>query len=144
MNPMEEKERRPIPTLQTSRAGHSNSSSISLNTTCIFAICRSNGQLSSECSQFNLSFRVRVSNQCCILKIIGRTKVKQMQNPGRNPSLWLQLLYIPRWWFCGCWFIVYYCSRCLCFFLFGPCLCNAVLNILSSFSLRKREMVALL
>ena len=67
-----------------------------------FAICRSNGQLSSERSQFNLSFRVRVSNQCCILKIIGRTKVKQMQNPGRNPSLWLQLLYIPRWWFCGC------------------------------------------
>ena len=35
MNPMEEKERRPIPTLQTSRDGHSNSLSISLNTTWI-------------------------------------------------------------------------------------------------------------
>ena len=31
---MEEKERRPIPTLQTSRDGHSNSLSILLNTTC--------------------------------------------------------------------------------------------------------------
>ena len=30
------------------------------------------------------------------------------------------------------------------FFVFGPCLCNAVLNVLSSFSLRKRAMVALL
>ena len=30
------------------------------------------------------------------------------------------------------------------FFVFGPCICNAVLNVLSSFSLRKREMVALL
>ena len=30
------------------------------------------------------------------------------------------------------------------FFVFGPCLCNAVLNVLSSFSLRKRAMVALI
>ena len=30
------------------------------------------------------------------------------------------------------------------FCVFGPYLCNAVLNVLSSFSLRKREMVALL
>ena len=30
------------------------------------------------------------------------------------------------------------------FFVFGPCLSNAVLNVLSSFSLRKRAMVALL
>ena len=29
------------------------------------------------------------------------------------------------------------------FFVFGPCLCNAVLNVLSSFSLTKRAMVAL-
>ena len=30
------------------------------------------------------------------------------------------------------------------FFVFGLCLCNAVLYVLSSFSLRKRAMVALL
>ena len=31
------------------------------------------------------------------------------------------------------------------FFVFGPCFCNAVLNVLSSFfSLWKRELVALL
>ena len=35
MNPIEEKERRPIPTMQASRDVHSNSSSILLNTTCI-------------------------------------------------------------------------------------------------------------
>ena len=35
MNPMEEKERRQIPTMQASRDVHSNSSSILLNTTCI-------------------------------------------------------------------------------------------------------------
>ena len=35
MNPMEEEERRPIPTMQASRDNHSNSSSILLNTTCI-------------------------------------------------------------------------------------------------------------
>ena len=35
MNPMEEKERRPIPTMQASRDVHANSSSILLNTTCI-------------------------------------------------------------------------------------------------------------
>ena len=35
MNPMEEKERRPIPTMQASRDVRSNSSSILLNTTCI-------------------------------------------------------------------------------------------------------------
>ena len=35
MNPMEEMERRPIPTMQASRDVHSNSSSILLNTTCI-------------------------------------------------------------------------------------------------------------
>ena len=82
-----------------------------------------------------------VSNQCCILKIIGRTKVKQMlcfdnvnsRIQGEDPSLWIQPLYIPSWWFCGCWFIVYHCSRCLWFFVFGPCFCNAVLNVLSSF-----------
>ena len=33
---------------------------------------------------------------------------------------------------------------CVFFFVFGPCLCNAVLNVLSNFSLRKRMMVALL
>ena len=33
---------------------------------------------------------------------------------------------------------------CVVFCVFGPCLCNAVHNVLSSFSLRKREMVALL
>ena len=35
MNPIEEKERRPIPTMQASRDVHSNSFSILLNTTCI-------------------------------------------------------------------------------------------------------------
>ena len=35
MNPMEEEERRPIPTMQASRDVHSNSSSILLNTSCI-------------------------------------------------------------------------------------------------------------
>ena len=35
MNPMEEKERRPILTMQASRDNHSNSSNILLNTTCI-------------------------------------------------------------------------------------------------------------
>ena len=35
MNPMEEKEKRPIPTMQASRDVHSNSSSILLNTICI-------------------------------------------------------------------------------------------------------------
>ena len=35
MNPMEEKERKPIPTMKASRDVHSNSSSILLNTTCI-------------------------------------------------------------------------------------------------------------
>ena len=30
------------------------------------------------------------------------------------------------------------------FFVFGPCLCNAVLNVLSSFSLKKRAMVGFL
>ena len=86
-----------------------------------------------------------VSNQCHILKIIGRTKVKQMlcfdnsRIQGEDPSLWIQPLYIPRWWFCGCWFIVYHCSRCLWVFVFGPCFCNAVLNVLSSFFHYGRE-----
>ena len=67
-----------------------------------------------------------------------------MQNPGRNPSLWLQLLYpkvVVLWLFVHCLLLL---PTFVGFFAFGPCLCNAVLNVLSSFSLRKRAMVALL
>ena len=55
MNPMEEKERRPIlKRWPLKLIEHFAKHYLH------FAICRSNGQLSSERSQFNLSFRVRV------------------------------------------------------------------------------------
>ena len=60
----------------------------------------------------------------------------------------LRLLFILRWWFCGCWFIVI-CTPIVCggsVFVF-VLVCIALLYVLSSFAIiltRKRELVVLL
>ena len=79
-----------------------------------------------------------------ILKIIGRTKVTNAESRAKSilvASAAIHPKVVVLWLLIHCLLLL---PMFVFFFVFGPCLCNAVLNVLSSFSLRKRAMVALL